>query len=147
MIVGQAVRASGFLRLRNGDRELVVKGIEQVSFGEIGPAPAPISIRTGDVGESTEGRLVTVTGQVVLVGPNVIWIDDGSGPVRIFFRSSLGFPRPPAQPGQRWSATGIVGEFTTRISNADGHRVLVRFAGDVVRLDGDDVSAFALLPR
>jgi hypothetical protein len=147
MIVGQAIRASGFLRMRNGDRELVVKAMEQVSFGEIGSAPAPVSLRTGDVGESTEGRLVTVAGQVVQVGPNVFWIDDGSGPVRIFFRSSLGFQRPPVQPGQRWSATGIVGEFTTRISTADGHRVLVRFAGDVVRLDGGDVAAAALLPR
>jgi len=148
MIVGQAIRANGFLRTRNGDRELVVKGIEQVSFGEIGPASTPISIHTGDVGESTEGRLATVAGQVVKIGPNVFWIDDGSGPARIFFRSSLGFQRPAVQLGQRWSATGVVGEFTTRISKADGHRVLVRFASDVLWLNGDDdVSTAASLPR
>jgi hypothetical protein len=86
--------------------------------------------------------LVIVTGRVVEVGANVFWLDDGSGPARIFFRSSLGFRPPRVQVGETWSAAGIASEFTTRFSAATaGHRVLVRFGGDVARVNGEEVVA------
>jgi len=141
LTVGQSLTANGYLRTRNGERELLVLDATQVKLGELGPAPMPIPVRSGEVGESTEGRLVIVTGRVIEVGANVFWIDDGSGPVRIFFRSSLGFARPEVKVGQTWSAIGLVGEFTTRFSHIIGHRLLVRFQGDVTQIDDGDTVA------
>jgi hypothetical protein len=136
LTIGQSVTAQGYLRTRNGERELYVLDGAQVTLGEVDPAPTPMPVHTGNVGEGIEGRLVIVTGRVVEVGANVFWLDDGSGPARIFFRSSLGFARPEVKVGQTWSAAGLVGEFTTRFSSTfTGHRVLVRFQSDVTQID------------
>ncbi|MEK7278346.1 MAG: lamin tail domain-containing protein, partial [Chloroflexota bacterium] len=140
MQAGQSIQAVGYLRTRNGERELYVKNPWLFSLGEVGPPQAPVAMSTGDIGEEAEGTLVAVSGTVVRLESNAFWIDDGSGPARIFFRSSLGFDRPKLRRGQVWSATGIVGEFTTRVSRATGYRILVRFITDIALVSGEGVA-------
>jgi len=139
MQVGQALTAAGYLRTRNGQRELYVKNAWLFSLGEIGPPPTPVPVRAGEIGDDTEGTLVAVNGTVVRLEANAFWIDDGSGAARIFFLSSTGVERPQVRRGQIWSAVGIVGEYTTRTSHAKGYRVMIRFAADVWRVEGEGV--------
>lgn len=134
MRAGQRITAYGYLRTRNGERQLYLRSLDQMSLGDPGPEPLPARIATGQVGEATEGRLVTIFGRVVRLETNAVWLDDGSGRARVYFRSSIGFRRPPMRQGQFWRITGIVSEFTTSASNAPGYRVLVRFESDVVRV-------------
>ncbi len=128
---GQSLKAAGYLRTRNGERELYVRNSWLFAFEDQIKVLPPTPIRTNEVNDSTEGTLVSLTGRIVRVESNAFWIDDGSGPVRIFFRTSLEFEMPKVKRGQVWSIIGIVGEFTTRESASKGHRVLVRFASDI----------------
>ena len=128
---GQSIKAAGYLRTRNGERELYVRNSWLFAFEEQIKVLPPTSIRTNEVNDSTEGTLVSLSGKIIRIESNAFWIDDGSGPVRIFFRTSLEFEMPKVKRGQVWSIIGIVGEFTTRGSESKGHRVLVRFASDI----------------
>jgi hypothetical protein len=141
MQVGQALTAAGYIRTRNGERELYVKNAWLYSLGEVGPVPTPLPVLTGSVNDDIEGTLVTVTGRVVRLEATAFWIDDGSGPVRIFFKSTTGVKRPKVKRGQIWTVTGIVSEYTTRTSKAKGLRIMVRFAADVIQVNSSGVAA------
>jgi hypothetical protein len=131
MKLGQSIKAAGYLRTRNGERELYVRNSWLFAFEDQIKVLPPLPLHTNEVNDSTEGALVALTGRIVKIESNAFWIDDGSGPVRIFFRTSLEFEMPKVKRGQVWSIIGIVGEFTTRESAAKGHRVLVRFESDL----------------
>ena len=143
MGVGQRVRAYGYLRTVTGERELYVKSLYQLSLGESGPGPPPQRIATGAVGEATEGRLVQISGRVTRLEADSAWLDDGSGPARVFFAASTGLERPAMARGQAWEIVGIVSEFTTGQSLAPNYRVLVRFASDLLVWVEDEVPAEA----
>jgi hypothetical protein len=136
MQLGQSLTAAGYLRTRNGERELYVRNAWLYSLGEVRPPPSPILIRTGEAGDEYEGTLVTVSGRVVRLEATAFWIDDGSGAVRIFFKSTTGVARPKVRRGQVWTATGILSEYTTRTSRARGFRIMVRFASEVFQAGG-----------
>ena len=128
---GQSITAAGYLRTRNGEREVYVKNSWLFAFKDQVTVLPPTSIHTNEVNDSTEGALVTLSGRIVRLESNAFWIDDGSGAARIFFRTSLEFEMPKVKRGQVWSIIGVVGEFTTRESESKGHRVLVRFESDL----------------
>ncbi|MBI3362416.1 MAG: hypothetical protein HY023_15050, partial [Chloroflexi bacterium] len=140
MEAGQQITLYGYLRSRNGERQIYLRTLYQMHLGEPAPEPAPERIATGQAGEATEGRLVTLVGRVVRLESNAVWLDDGSGRARVFFRSSLGFRRPHMRRGQFWQITGIVGEYTTSRSDAPGYRVLPRFEADAVRVTATGLS-------
>jgi hypothetical protein len=141
MSAGQAVWAYGYLRTRTGERELYVKSLYQLSLGAAGPGPPPQRIGTGQVGEATEGRLVTLAGTVVRLEEDAFWLDDGSGPARVYFQSTTGLLRPSLERGQVLGVTGIVSEFTTAQSSAPGYRVLVRTAYDLRQVNQPEAAA------
>ncbi len=140
MQLGQAIKAAGYIRTRNGERELYVKNAWLYSLGEPGPAPTPRAVLTGAINDDTEGTLVSVTGKVTRLEANAFWLDDGSGSARVFFKSTTGVKRPKLKRGQLWTATGIVSEYTTRTSRAKGHRILIRLASDVALVNSEGVT-------
>jgi hypothetical protein len=83
---------------------------------------APRRVATGDVGESTEGRLIRVRGSITQpVGNDLpfgyrLFVDDGSGELQVFIATTTGIDAlSPAfsflQPGQRVKVTGFSGQF------------------------------------
>jgi hypothetical protein len=140
-VEGQTVRVMGYLRRRSGELQFYVRNYALVSLGpiEVAQPVPPIPVLTGQVGEATEGLLVTVTGRVVRLESQAFWIDDGSGAARILFSSTTGVKRPKIKRGEWWSLTGIVTERTTQRDAALGvvkFRVQPRFLKDVVALSG-----------
>jgi hypothetical protein len=144
--VGQEVTALGYLRHRNGLRELYVRNWMLVRIGEIDEAQGALGvipvtgldhaflISTGEAGENWEGRLVTVVGRVVRLEAQAFWLDDGTGPVRIFFASATGVERPKVRRGEMWRALGVVVERSLRNDEAPVYRLQIRFADDAARL-------------
>jgi hypothetical protein len=140
MSAGQALWAAGYLRERSGERELYVQSLYQLRLGEAGPGPPALPLPTGQVGEAVEGRLVVLSGTVARLEEDAFWLDDGSGPARVFFAASTGLLRPSLARGQALQVTGIVSEFTTARSLAPGYRVLVRDAYDLLQLTGSNAA-------
>jgi len=134
--LGQVVEVLGYLRHRSGDLQLYVRNAWHVHPGRAEQAvpPAPWPVLTGQIGEATEGALVQVTGRVTRLEASALWLDDGSGPARVFFAASTGLPRPPAALGDTFTVTGAVVEFTTSGAAAPNYRLQPRSAADVLQV-------------
>lgn len=134
LTLGQAVSALGYLRTRSGQRELYMRNAYHFHTGVIEEIVAPSPVQTGSVADALEGWLVVLEGQVVRVESSAFWLDDGSGPARVFFGS--GVKRPSVQRGQTWRVTGVVTEYTPASAHQPGYRVRVRVESDAVRVEG-----------
>lgn len=77
----------------------------------------PLPVATGDVGEDTEGQIVTVTGTITQPIVNdlpfgfIIFINDGSGEIHSFVAASTGIDVSGLSPGQTVEITGFSGQF------------------------------------
>jgi len=134
--VGQTVTVLGYLRHRSGLLQVYVRNLSLVVFGlenDIVPM-IPVDVSTAQIGESVEGSLVHVTGKVVRLESGAFWIDDGSGPTRVFFSSTTGVRRPKVRRGETWMITGVVVEYTTVRDKEPRFRLQPRFASDVTQL-------------
>ena len=114
-------------------RHVKVTGVLQDSSGLLVIAPAsvddvkvkgkarrvqPTWVRTGSVGESTEGSLVRAVG-VITQGPiedgdfgHKLFIDDGSGEITVFVNLGTNVDVQPLAVGQLIEVTGFSGQFT-----------------------------------
>jgi hypothetical protein len=114
-------------------RHVVVTGVLQDSSGLLVIAPAsvkdvkvkgndkpvqPAWVRTGSVGESTEGSLVRAVG-VITQGPiddlpfgHKFFIDDGSGAITVYVNLATNVDVQPLAVGQLIEVTGFSSQFT-----------------------------------
>ncbi len=135
LVEGQTVRVLGYLRHRTGNLEVYVRNLWHVRFGPVEEAipVTPIRVTTDQIGESTEGLLVSVTGRVAELETGAFWIDDGSGAARAFFSAYTGLARPAVRRGETWAVTGVVVEYTTVRDSVPRYRLQPRFATDVAQ--------------
>ena len=126
---GIHVAADSTTRFSWGDRVRVtgtrgdVHGLASVRPGRVerlgaGTLPPQKPVRTGQVGEATEGWMVKVAGRAVtavvsdLPYGHKLWIDDGSGRVQLFFPASGGdFGLERVTVGSNVTATGFSGQY------------------------------------
>ena len=112
---GERVRVTG---TRNDVHGLASVRPERVERLGTGTLPPPKPVRTGKVGEATEGWMVRVSGRAVTAVTSdlpygyKLWVDDGSGRVQIFFPASAGdFGLDRVRVGATVTATGFSGQY------------------------------------
>jgi hypothetical protein len=130
--VGERVRVRGTSMDNHGMRGIAPSVVERAGEAR---APAPRDVRTGEVGEATEGWLVRVRGAVVggVVDDRPygwkVYVDDGSGRLLVFVGVATGIDVSRfITPGQRVQITGLSGQYD------DHHEILPRGPADVVLL-------------
>jgi uncharacterized protein YdeI (BOF family) len=117
--LGTQVRVQGTLDEQNKLRVLksLPSEIEQVQGTR---TVAPRSVRTGDIAEALEGRLVQVTGNVTQTFQDdspygyELYIDDGSGEVQVYVYLTAGFDRATLEAltaGQRITVVGLAAQY------------------------------------
>ena len=113
----QQVRVTGRLADTVLPGLLVLVDVTAVKAHGSGPKVRPLPVATGDVGEDTEGQLVTITGTITQPIINdlpfgfIIFINDGSGEVHSFVCASTGIDVSGLSPGQTVEITGFSGQF------------------------------------
>ena len=113
----QQVRVTGKLADTVLPGLLVLVDVTDVKVHGSGPKVRPLPVATGDVGEDTEGQLVTITGtitQPIINDPPfgfIVFINDGSGEVHSFVAASTGIDVSALSPGQTIEVTGFSGQF------------------------------------
>jgi hypothetical protein len=114
---GDRVRVTGDLADSYGLLVLIPDGPEDVERCGHGAPPAPRRVRTGSVGESTEGLLVSVKATIV-DGPirdlpygYKLFVDDGSGDLQIFVNLETGIDITTLALHQRIAVTGFSSQF------------------------------------
>lgn len=113
----QQVRVTGTLADTVLPGLLVLVDVTEIKAHGTGPKVRPLPVATGDVGEDTEGQLVTITGTITQPVINdlpfgfIIFVNDGSGEVHAFVCASTGIDVSGLSPGQTIEVTGFSGEF------------------------------------
>ena len=114
-----------------------LRATEPIALRGQGAEPATESIRTGDVSEADEARLVVVRGAIVAFarrspsGSISFEIDDGSGPLRVTLASRLRADRAQFSSGTWVEVRGVLGQETSRAKPTEGYRVWPRAASEV----------------
>ncbi|HSE31829.1 MAG TPA: hypothetical protein VLA93_09630 [Pyrinomonadaceae bacterium] len=113
----QQVRVTGKLADTVLPGLLVLIDVTAIKVTGRGPRVQPVAVSTGDVGEDTEGTLVSVTGTITQPIVNdlpfgfIIFLNDGSGEVNVFVCASTGIDVSGLSPGQTIEVTGFSGQF------------------------------------
>jgi len=112
---GDRVRVTGTREEIHGLASVRPGRVERVGAGTLPPHKP---VRTGEVGEATEGWMVKLSGRAVtsvvsdLPYGYKLWIDDGSGRVQLFFAASAGdFGLERVRVGSAVTATGFSGQY------------------------------------
>jgi uncharacterized protein YdeI (BOF family) len=113
----QQVRVTGKLGDTVLPGLLVLVDVTDIKVHGSGPKVTPLPVATGDVNDTTEGSLVTITGTITQPIINdlpfgfIIFVNDGSGEVHSFVCASTGIDVSSLSPGQTVEITGFSGEF------------------------------------
>ena len=125
---GQWVRVNGRLDTFYGEREISLARIDDIKTLQPAAPPPPLPIRTGEVAEAHEGRLVQISGAITgYWQETTLYLDDGSGEARITIRPATGVRRPYVTIGERWAMVGVVSQ------SESGYRLLPRRETDLQR--------------
>jgi DNA/RNA endonuclease YhcR with UshA esterase domain len=118
--IRQQVEVTGQLADSFGLLILVPVSPNDVKVKGKGEKVEAAEVATGAIGEATEGRLVQVKGTITQPVGNdlpygyLVFINDGSGEIKVFVNASTGIDVSALQPGQRLEATGFSGQFETQ---------------------------------
>ncbi len=137
--LGDEVVVRGQLTTFRGERELRIGAPDDLVVVGSGTLPQPFAAQPATIGEALEGRLVAFTGRVAWADGDSLYLSDttqpNAPPVRVLVARSLGWPRPPALPGQLWRVTGVVSQMARVAPWNGGYRVLVRWPADLELVD------------
>ena len=117
LMLRQQVRVTGTLADTVLPGLLVLVDVTEIKLLGTGPKVQPLPVATGDVGEDTEGQIVTITGTITAPVVNdlpfgfIIFMDDGSGETHAFVCASTGIDVRGLQIGQIIEVTGFSGQF------------------------------------
>jgi len=112
----QEARVTGTLADSGGLLILVPLSDADVSTHGRGINVLPLPVRTGSIGEATEGLIVLVVGRITRLEDDApfgqkVFVDDGSGEIRVFLNTGAGISVAGLAPGQLISVTGFSGQF------------------------------------
>lgn len=126
--IGDRVKITGEISESSGEKRLKIKKSSDIRILGHGPPPLPLRLRSGQIGERYEGRLVKVSGKVTKTSGSIFYLNDGSGEIKIYLKSQTEIKKPKMRKGDFVEISGIVSQTTT------GFRVLPRFQGDLILL-------------
>ncbi|HET8776060.1 MAG TPA: hypothetical protein VFN76_00230, partial [Candidatus Limnocylindria bacterium] len=135
LALGEWIEVGGTRSTKSGMETLRVNEVPL----RLGTAVAPVAtaVRTGQVGEAFEARVVVASGPIVAnarrasSGSVSFEIDDGSGPLRVSVGSSLDGNVEPWTSGTWVEVTGVLGQDTTGAQPLRGYRIWPRTADEV----------------
>ncbi|MGA3056998.1 MAG: hypothetical protein ABSE70_03005 [Candidatus Limnocylindrales bacterium] len=140
---GRSVEVVGVLAAPYG--QLEVREVQWLSLGSRDASPAPMLVGLPEIGERTEGSLVTTRGSIDSVstdsGRLTLTVGDGSVEVRVLADPSTGLKRTDVARGDVVALTGIVGQRASATGRADGYRLWLRSRPDLTVLPADPPAA------
>jgi hypothetical protein len=131
LVPRQEATVTGQLQDSGGLLILVPTSNAQISVHGRGRRVRPRFVSTGGIGESTEGFIVRVVGTIVEpVEPDLpygykVFVDDGTGTIRVFVNTTTGIDVSGLAQGQVVSVTGFSGQF-------EDYEIDPRFPADIV---------------
>jgi len=126
LTLGDSVGIIGTLSETGGETRVKIADKNDIIFLYQSDEPQPIAIQSSQIGESTEGSLVTIMGELVEKASNTWFVADQEGEARVVFQQTAHITKPDISAGQRISITGMVSE------TKSGYRILPRYSSDII---------------
>jgi len=89
------------------------------------------AIKTGEIHESQIGTLVLVRGFVTKTSGNTVYVNDGTGDIKVTIQDSTGIERPTSRKGYFAEVQGILSVWDENNDGTPNYRLLPRFQSDV----------------
>ncbi|HSN75398.1 MAG TPA: lamin tail domain-containing protein, partial [Anaerolineae bacterium] len=125
---GQWVRVNGRLDTFYEERQIALTRIDDIKTLQPAAPALPLPIRTGEMNEAYEGRLVQLSAPVTgYWKETTLYLDDGSGEARVTIKAATRIRRPYVNIGEVWTVVGVVSQ------SESGYRVLPRRETDLQR--------------
>jgi len=126
--LGDYIQVTGKLSEASGEKKINISSAEDIVILEPQEiVPEPTIITSEEIGESLEGALVTVEGNLVDKKGSNFYLDyGGPGEAKIAIKSSTGIKKPALEDGQLIRVTGIVSQ------SGDEYQILPRYQEDIV---------------
>jgi len=123
--LGDLVEVTGVLAESSGEKRIKVSAKEDIKILESQESPAPAPIKLSEVEEGLEGCLVSAAGELTEKSGSNLYFADDDGELKIYFKSTLNFPKPKMNIGDQIETVGIVSQTKT------GFRLLPRYETDL----------------
>jgi hypothetical protein len=131
--IGTGVEVVGALAAPYGQVE--IRDLDSFTVGVEAGEPVASSVALSDIGEKTEGSLVSISGAVSSVQTDgsriTITVVDGTSTVRVLADPPSGVTRSDVVRGDVVVATGVVGQRASATGRLDGYRVWLRRRSDL----------------
>jgi hypothetical protein len=116
--------------------QIEIRNTSQLVVGAAGRESVAAQVAISDVGEATEGSLVSITGSVESVetdsGRLTISVSDGTNVVRVLADPPAGILRSDVARGDVVDVAGIVGQHASATGRLDGYRLWPRSRTDLI---------------
>jgi len=123
--VGDYIEVSGEISESGGEKRIKTKTKADIRFLEKQTPPEAHPMALSEIGEETEGYLVTVIGEVIEKKGSSVYIDDGEDEIKVYIKKATNMNTKEITEGTMLKVTGIVSQTKT------GYRILPRNQDDV----------------
>ncbi len=123
--IGDKVEIVGELAEYKGETRIKVSLKDDIKILENGIPPEPKKVKTGEIDEDLEGSLVVVIGQMIESKTNYFYLDDSSGEIKVYLKSTTGIKKPKMKEGDWLKVIGIVSQYSQE------YRILPRYQSDI----------------
>jgi hypothetical protein len=142
LLPGMEIELTGEIASYHNELQLKVADASQIRVLAVGQELIPHQVRTGEIGEDTEGCLVKVSGRVTRNEGEIFYIDDGSGEAKIYLKDSTDIEKPKFEKGEELVVTGFVSQYD------ETFRILPRYQTDlIVGKVAGSITTSGTLPR
>lgn len=132
---GMKLKIFAELKEYKGESRLYVGTDGTILSDQVTNTAKPIELKTGNVGESEEGKLVVIVGKVSETSGTSFFVDDGSGQIKVLIKSTTDIDTPKKKKGQYAGVVGIVSQYGDDTEGNPSYRVLPRYTTDIVISD------------
>lgn len=122
--LGSVVKVKGKINSYYTEKELILRDESEIDLVS-NEAIKPFNIKTGQI-TLFEGALVKISGQISETSGDTFYVDDGSGPAKIYIKEETRINLPKKHKGDQAEIIGIVNNWSGNF------RILPRYSEDVV---------------
>lgn len=123
--IGDKIEVAGKLSEASGEKRILISSKENIKILASNQNLDSQTIKTGQASEDFEGKLVLVSGQVEKTAGSTIYLNDGSGTLKVYIPSSSNIEKPKFSKGEWYSFAGVISE------TSSGYRLLPRSTEDI----------------
>lgn len=123
--IGDTVDIEGTLSEAYGEKRIKLASRDSIKSVSSGQAPAPREIAANEIGESMEGSLVKIGGEIIEVKKDSWYLADGEKEIKVLLKEGANIPSDLVKAGDKVEITGIVSQYNKE------YRLLPRSIDDI----------------